>query len=88
MKTALESTKNKEDHIKERISDHEDRNLEGIQVKEAREQTSFLNEKMIWKLSGSIRKGNIIIMGIQGGKERESLFKETVAVTSQTWGRN
>lgn len=47
MKTALESTKNKEDHMKERISDHEDRNLEGIQVKEAREQTSFLNEKMI-----------------------------------------
>ena len=83
MKNALESIVNRVDHMEERINELEDRNMEMIQVEEERELSFFLNEKILWELCDSLRKGNIRITGIPAGEEREkeaeSLFKEITA---------
>ena len=83
MMNALKNTGNRADHMEERISKLEDRNLEMIQVEEEREIRYFKNEKILWELSDSFRKGNIKVMSIPEGKEKEkgaeSLFKETIA---------
>ena len=65
--------------MEERISKLEDRSLEMTQVEGERELRLFLNEEALQELSDSIRKGNIRIIGIPEGEERdkrtESLFK-------------
>lgn len=61
-----------------RINEVEDRNLEMIQMEEERKPRCFQSEGTVQELSDSIRKGNIRIMGIPGGEEREKterLFK-------------
>ena len=53
MKNALESTENRADHMKERISELKDGNLEMIQVEEEREVRSLKNEEILGELSNS-----------------------------------
>ena len=59
----------------------EDRNLEMIQV-EKRELRPE-NEETLWELSNSTREGDIRMMGIPEGEQREkrteSLFQEIIA---------
>ena len=54
IKGALESIGNTADHMKERISELEDRNLEIIQVKE--EKDLFLNKRTIQALPDSLER--------------------------------
>ena len=81
----LESTGNRTDHMGDRISELEYRNLDMPQVRER--VMIFFNEEILKELS--IRKGkmclkgNIRIMGIPEREEREkgaeSLFKQIIA---------
>ena len=84
MKNAIESTGNRADHMGERINELTDRNLETIRVEEERELLFFFfNVEILLELSDSIRKGNISVMGVPKGEEREKgsegLFKEIMA---------
>ena len=69
--------------MEERISKPEDTNLEMILVEKERELRSKRNEEILRDLSSTFRKGNITLMGILEGGEREkgieSLFKEIIA---------
>lgn len=83
IKKLLGSTGNRADHMKERITVLDDRNLEMIQVDEEWELRFaffFFNEQTPWELPNSIRKSNVTVMGIPGGEEKEkeadSLFKK------------
>ena len=57
MKNALESIGNRTDHLEERISKLKDRNLEIIQVEEARKIRYFKNEGILHELSESFYAG-------------------------------
>lgn len=69
-KHVLESTGNRADHVKERISKLKHKNVEMSQVEGEKELTFF--KKPLRKLFNSIRKGNVMLMGIlEGGETRE-----------------
>ena len=92
MKNAIESTGNRADHMGERINELTDRNLETIRVEEERELLFFFfNVEILLELSDSIRKGNISVMGVPKGEEREKgsegLFKEIIAETFLNLGK-
>ena len=57
--------------MKNRIGDTEDRNLEINQNEEERNQRMKNNEREIQELADTIRRGNIRIMGIIEGEEKE-----------------
>uniref|UniRef100_A0A9L0SGW0 L1 transposable element RRM domain-containing protein n=1 Tax=Equus caballus TaxID=9796 RepID=A0A9L0SGW0_HORSE len=91
MKSNVESIKNIADHMEERISELEDRNLEMIHMEEERELRFFKNEEILQEISNSIRKSNIRIIVIPEGEERkrglESLFKEIIAENFPNLGK-
>lgn len=73
MKNAVESNGNRADNMEERVSVSElkDRNLQEFRVEEKRKLKLKKYEKVLQEPSNSTRKGNIRIMGITEGKERE-----------------
>ena len=62
-----------------------------MQLEGERELRFLKNEEILWKLSNSIRKGNLRISGIPEGEETEkgaeSLFKETIAENFPNMGK-
>lgn len=81
MKNALEYTVNRKDHMDERISKLEDRNLKMIKAEE-RKLKFLKSEHTLQELSDSIIKTSLTIVGIPKGEEREkgteSVFKEII----------
>lgn len=73
MKNAVESNGNRADNMEERVSVSElkDRNLQEFRVEEKRKLKLKKYEKVLQEPSNSTGKGNIRIMGITEGKERE-----------------
>ena len=71
--------------MEERISDIEDRNLEINQKEEERNQRTKSNGREIQELADTIRRGNIKIMGIIEGEEKEqeleTIFRHIVDET-------
>lgn len=74
-----------------RISDIEDRNLEMTEMEEEKDLRVQGNERTLQELSDSIRKGNMRIISIPEGEERQNgtanIFKQLTR-TSQTCGKN
>ena len=68
--------------MEKRISDIKDRNLEINQKEKERNQRIKNNEREIQELADTIRRGNIRIIGIIEGKEKEqgleSIFRQIV----------
>ena len=73
MNNEIASLGNRVDQMEERISDIEDRNLEINQKEEGRNQ-KINNKREIQELADTIRRGNIKIIGILKGKEKEQGF--------------
>ena len=82
LKNEIASLGNRVDQMEERISDNEDRNLEINQNEEERNQRMKNNRREIQELANAIRRGNIRIMGIIKGEEKEqvleSIFRQIV----------
>ena len=69
MKIALESFRNRADHMEDRITEFENRKLQVIQREEERELRS--KKKKLWNSMTAFRKCNITIMGIPNEKREE-----------------
>lgn len=71
MKNILES---RADQMEERISNLKVRNWEMFQMQDEIEQSFFKTDETLCKLSDSLRKSNIRIMGLQKEKIRGQSF--------------
>ena len=76
MKNTLEGTGNRADCMEERISEPGDMKTEMIQIEEEREIRSKKKKKeeILWELSYTCRKDNVMVMGIPEGEGSREFF--------------